>query len=548
MRHVDRNRPRASGRLARVLRCVALVFVTLGLLAGGTWLWLDRKWGRELQGALAAMKRDGMLVPLDGLLLAPVSATQNAAPLYQEAVAACCAFEVRLRRGEWPGLIAYARGAPEDIDDPPLLSTRGESAHPVSAAAAERLLADADARKALRLFEVGSHKGACWYAVRGKHGPCPALGPAPASSPLNAVALVFARARSHLDAGRSGDAFRWYAIGLRIECHLAGVASREGLHRSTRALEDALSGVRVAVCQSRPAAAQAAALDALLGAADRTQADAATKAPRADLSMCNQFYDTLLRNPDRAYGFYGPLWAGSRLRLAARLYCTPVARPAQRLDYVRYLAAMRTSIALAPLRFRRARWRYELLDVCLRDANMRLLADDITSEGGPADALALLNCLRLPPAWRLLSAGYRELSIGRDVISARIGLIRTLLRLQAYRSSHGRYPPSLSALGRSLPKHLSEDPFSGRPFRYSPKGEGFRLYSVGPDLQDDAGARQATGTGPSDGGDIVVQWPRSRSRDNAHAGGDARDPRDPGPRDYGMGVGGSWPLLARPAR
>jgi len=39
------------------------------------------------------------------------------------------------------------------------------------------------------------------------------------------------------------------------------------------------------------------------------------------------------------------------------------------------------------------------------------------------------------------------------------------------------------------------DPFDGQPLRYSAEGAGYVLYSVGPDLKDDAGERTAGQSG-----------------------------------------------------
>jgi hypothetical protein len=67
---------------------------------------------------------------------------------------------------------------------------------------------------------------------------------------------------------------------------------------------------------------------------------------------------------------------------------------------------------------------------------------------------------------------------------ARLRLLYTALRLEAYRKTQGRYPASLTELGDS-PYFI--DPFSNKPLVYRPQGNRFDLYSAGPNSVDDGG-------------------------------------------------------------
>jgi hypothetical protein len=68
----------------------------------------------------------------------------------------------------------------------------------------------------------------------------------------------------------------------------------------------------------------------------------------------------------------------------------------------------------------------------------------------------------------------------------RLGL--AALALEQFRATHGKqYPATLSNLPAS--PEVLKDPFDGELLRYERKGQGYLLYSIGPDLNDDAGER-----------------------------------------------------------
>jgi hypothetical protein len=70
----------------------------------------------------------------------------------------------------------------------------------------------------------------------------------------------------------------------------------------------------------------------------------------------------------------------------------------------------------------------------------------------------------------------------------RLGL--TAVALEQFRAAHeNRYPDALSELTLGYLASTPADPFDGQPLRYRRKGGGYLLYSVGPDLKDDSGAR-----------------------------------------------------------
>ena len=58
------------------------------------------------------------------------------------------------------------------------------------------------------------------------------------------------------------------------------------------------------------------------------------------------------------------------------------------------------------------------------------------------------------------------------------------LALLQYKESRNALPETLEALNLGN----TDDPFSSEPLRYIPQGQGFVLYSVGPDQKDNDGS------------------------------------------------------------
>lgn len=70
--------------------------------------------------------------------------------------------------------------------------------------------------------------------------------------------------------------------------------------------------------------------------------------------------------------------------------------------------------------------------------------------------------------------------------SLRLGL--TAIALEQFREVQDhRYPASLSELTPRLLAATPTDPYDGQPLRYKTKGDGYVLYSIGPDLKDNFG-------------------------------------------------------------
>ena len=89
------------------------------------------------------------------------------------------------------------------------------------------------------------------------------------------------------------------------------------------------------------------------------------------------------------------------------------------------------------------------------------------------------------------SVDYERIALQRDSALAEHRANLLFIDILRYRNSHGEYPHNLRELTQFVGKSLPLDPFSGKEFRYIRKGREFVLYSVGSDLKDNRGRRNA---------------------------------------------------------
>ncbi|HEY3285354.1 MAG TPA: hypothetical protein VGN26_24030 [Armatimonadota bacterium] len=95
---------------------------------------------------------------------------------------------------------------------------------------------------------------------------------------------------------------------------------------------------------------------------------------------------------------------------------------------------------------------------------------------------------------------------------AQNGMAAVSLALRAYQLAHGAYPASLNALVPAYLPSAPDDPFAAQPqsLRYRKQGNGYLLYSVGPDAKDDGGRPVRK---PKPGGGSLIVWFRTATGD-----------------------------------
>jgi len=102
----------------------------------------------------------------------------------------------------------------------------------------------------------------------------------------------------------------------------------------------------------------------------------------------------------------------------------------------------------------------------------------------------------------LLMPAIRNALRMEDAARVNIDLTDLTFALALYKQRHGAYPEKLDELVPKLVEKLPQDHFTGEDYHYRRTDEGFLLYSVGPNLEDDEGrTRDSMPTGD----DIVVR-------------------------------------------
>lgn len=139
-----------------------------------------------------------------------------------------------------------------------------------------------------------------------------------------------------------------------------------------------------------------------------------------------------------------------------------IAQAAHSLFLVGYLQGMKKIIEIGKLSYRVAQPQMEALEQEAKGDMKYSLVDSLIS--------TLKHAMRK-----------------RDYPIAEIGMCRVVLALKAHRYRHHTYPKTLAELQKTLDWPLPQDSFTGKDFIYRRQGDGFIVYSIGQDLEDDGG-------------------------------------------------------------
>ncbi len=424
---------------------------------------------RDLQERVAAIARSGAPITAVQLGEPKVPDAENAALVYQKAFEA-----LTLSRAD-EDLLQKVVAAKASLGDPAVLEQVARSLHANQAA--------------LALIERASRMPRCQFPVDWSAGVNATF---PHWAKLRKCArLVGARARLLARQGRPDDALATCATLLRISeapAQEPTLISQFVLYSIIGITFDVLQDV---LNDRQPSAKACRRLSDRIAKIDITPSFVATL--KGERAMSLSLFDKLARSRaprlaaemllmgECAEEEEPVLWTEREKGRAPTLVRLLLATNA-----LAYLDVADRAIELAPLPYREA---------VRAKPSPEEVAEKSVSKGWPPRTLAAI----LAPGRSLPSAA-------RDAAAARLSLARVALELRAYRAAHGSYPASLAQLQTALATALPADPFTGHPLSYGERGQGFLLYSWGPDLKDNGGTPQETSSrGP---GDIVFRMTR----------------------------------------
>jgi len=422
---------------------VLVVFVVGGI----PWTYLNIKYSGEVERELARLRDAGEPLTIEEMIPDPVPDDQNAAVIYQEV------FDVSFERGQPQPQQDRALGVIPPEEDRRLAEsmTLGEE---FDVELAREVFSRPEVIEVLAKLEEASKRPHCVWPIHWEDG-FNALFPHMADY-RSAARFMAARARVSAADGDTDDALRWVGTSLRMSRQVM----QEPIlisHFSAVAIQAiALRAAAVALDTDMPSPEAAAELRDLAESFDMT----------AEFHRALQF--------ERAYGLAFFDWIRREdAETVAKLFDDTI--PAAAVNPYRGLVA-------APIRaFDRARflanWRVYLPGL---DRPYRLQDTDATERAiRSSTVMAILTNILCPVSNRA--------SMKRDQAIARLDELGIVLDLKMHKRAHGVYPATLDELQATLDHKLPIDPFSGEAYRYERRGEGFILWSIGQDLEDDGG-------------------------------------------------------------
>lgn len=435
--------------MTRVLKKTASVVVSVTailVLVHATWNWAA---SRALSHTWQTQAKQGLPMSVKEISPRPVPSERNAAPLLNRAFAGMKRGAAETETYNMPVLALLSYGFPS-----PYGSDNTKDLRILSAEEKQKLMVSLGlppVAPLMGLLEDAAQKSECRFDVDYCRGPAvlPHL-----MHLRNAVRLLTIRAWLRADAKDAQGALQDVLTGLRITSFLKEEPTIISLLTRIRCNHDctrALNGILNMIPPSQLPDGQTLALLVQLEAqADPENAALVAALDGERIMFGSLFYNRIIRSrmePDDL--------ASMGLPRGMSRYVGYVARPWAKTDFRYYLVSM------AEYRARAQRPFPEIL-------RKPPLAESIPRR-------YVLARLILPA----LDGCYREAARGRAEIDlARIGLMAA-----RERKEQGAYPVDLGQIG--TPDDFPRDPFSGKQFIYRRSGDGFILYSAGPDSEDD---------------------------------------------------------------
>ncbi len=461
---------RARRRLGGCGRWLLSALLVLVVVLGVPWTILNIKYGREVEKELAALRAAGKPLTLVEATARSVPEGDNAAPLYQEV------FDVNWNPKGGPnatsGLGEITGEQLKDIAD----YLKQEAPTPQFRSA---VLHGPPLEPVVEKLRQASLRPHAVFPVNWQDGPG-ALFPH-LSKFREASRLVAFWAQCEAVEGRGDEALDTLGIGVRMAGHAAEDPTL--INQLVAYTMDAIVFEAAQRCLDLAPASPEALRRLAEALRQRKYRTAFVRGMEGERTMALDAYNI------RATEFQKTLTANSGVSSSrpltealVRFYASPLGAPWRKLDELYYIRSMKRSIELANSPYRETK---DALDRRILPATARTAEPYSDAQGSfydrPASKLLFLA--------GLFSPVFGRASQKCDWAEAHNGLTQTALALKAYQRQHGSYPESLAGLPWATPV----DPFSGKAFVYRREGAGFRLYSLGPDLEDSGGKEVQTG-------------------------------------------------------
>jgi len=428
----DEQPKRWPGRRVRVVLYIVAALAAADLVATAVT-------GLMLRSEVSKLRAGGYLPPTAQVVPHVPSGQANAADVY---------------------LLSFTARQLRDSEETDLVSGRPDRWRPADLLHARRVLA-ANAEH-FRILEQASRIPGCAFPVDWNAGPA-----------MTFPHLAEFRRSARLLSAKAGIA----AYDRRIDDALAdcGTMLRMAEHAKCEpslisqlvayALQDmAVQSVKNALSVDAPSPKAARDLLAQLSTVDNGEPLVRTLKGEIELFGMKTFDIARNANSREFQGLFGDdddarrAWQGRVLRA----YGT-IARPLANLDEIAYLRTMKSGIDAVSQPWPRSRERLDAVSQSVND----------------------LPTYRSLLTKTLFNLSNRTLE-SRESRTAALRAAQIGLALVIYKSERGSYPDSLAALENAGSK-LPADPFTGKPFRYVRSGDGFVVYSLGPDMQDQGG-------------------------------------------------------------
>jgi len=445
-------------RTVRLLKGLAITLVALGVIYV---IWVGVS-AIKLHRAYAALRKDGRPMSAEEVIPPRVEDTNNAALLYESAGLLLKAMPARWEEVPDANVLSPKEASARDKSKD-LLGHLGyladaftkESLEAGRRAKLEALLAEDIVTQALAIVTLGTERPSCRFDLEYEAGLNMIL--SPVLDLRNLSRVLGAKARVEAEAGRPESAWELALTQLKLADALRTEPTIISQVVRISAIANTCRTLQLVCAAAPPSQQQYDSLVALLeGLDDVAPLVACVDAERVLVGewVFGQSRDEL-RETIRQYVFEDRDYAPGILNwFRFKRICF---KPSFLADHAAYIQLMHENArlfeGLSPA------GEFRTLEVAVEEAGGRHILTGV-----------------LVPAMRRLNHLHARMTAEVRVTRAGLALVR-------YRAEQGAWPERLEALG--LEK--LDDPFAEGSLRYRPEGEGFVLYSVGQDREDNGG-------------------------------------------------------------